>query len=136
MKKAIYFTYLFHGLCFVSMVSGQVMKSNGIIRVSWMADIAGAFILPLVMAVVAMALSLQDETRVIIKYPQAAAAVGAVGLARGILFFFVNGKNGFLTAMGYLLISFLFLTMWFLIFEISSKFMNSGTKFTKKKKRK
>ncbi len=135
MKKAIYFTYLYHAVCFISMIFGQLTKNETMIKVSFFGDIAGAFALPLLIAAVAMALSVRDQKRVILQYPQAAAAIGVIGLARGIIFFFVSAKNGFMGAMMYLVISFLFLTMWFAIFEISSRFMNSGTKFTKKKRK-
>ena len=134
MKKAIYFTYLYHAICFVSMAVGQFMKNGAIVRFSWTADIAGAFLLPLLIAVVTMITSLRDEKRVITQYPAAAATIGAIGLARGVLFFFVSKVSGFLVAMRYLVISFLLLTLWFLIFEISSRMMNSGTKFTRKRK--
>lgn len=132
MKKIIYFTYMYHAVCFVSMTAGQFTENSGLIRASWMADIGGTFVLPLVIAVMAMVSALHDEQRVIRFYPPAAAAVGAVGLARSILFFFVGGKNGFIAAMTYLIISFLLLTLWFLIFEISYGFMNRGTKINRK----
>ena len=132
MKKSIYFTYFFHALCFISMIAGQFSRNGNMVSISWMADIGGAFLLPLVIAVMAILTALSDEQRVIRLYPAAASSIGAIGLVRAILFFFISGKTGILAAMTYLLISFLLLTLWFLIFEVSLNFMNKGTKINRK----
>ncbi len=132
MKKVIIFTYFYHALCFISMLFGQFTQNGRMVSIFWMADIGGAFVMPLVIAVAAMIFGLKDGQRVIRLFPNSAAAVGAVGLVRAVLFFFINGKNGFKAAMTYLLISFLLLTLWFLIFEISSGLMNRSTKINRK----
>ena len=140
MKKAIYFAYLYHAICFISMLFAQFKKSARMVLIFKFGDVIGIFAFPLLIAVVAMVLSFRDQKRVLIQYPQAAVATGIIDLIRcivgGIMSFSVSVKAGFLSAMVYLVVSFLLLSMWFLIFEISSKFMNGGTKFTKKKKRK
>lgn len=132
MKKVICFTCIFHLLCFVSMIFGQVARNEQMVRLSWMADIGGTFVLPLAIAVAAMVTALGGGLRVIRLFPNAAATVGAIGLARAVLFLTIDGATGFRAAMMYLLISFLMLTLWFLIFEISSNLMNKNTKINSK----
>ena len=138
MKKALYSTLFYHALCLFSVISGHLLKNNSIMIISFWADIAGAVVFPLIISVAAMVISVREDSRVLKLYPNAAATVGVVGLARGILFFTAGGLSGFRNAMIYLLFSFILLTVWFLIFEISSGFMNRGTKINRKitKKRK
>ena len=132
MKKALFLTFFYHALCLFSVISGHLIKSNSIMIISFWADIAGAVIFPLIISAVAMAISVRDGTRVLKFYPNAAATEGMVGLIRGLLFLLVSGLTGLKQAMTCLLISFLFLTMWFLLFEISSRMMNRGTKINRR----
>ena len=132
MKKVLIVTYIYHAVCFAAMLTGQLARIGQLVSTAWMADVAGAFVLPIAMAAAAMMSALRTGQRVIRLFPNAAAAVGVTGLVRAALFFFVNGKNGFLAAMIYLLISFLLLTLWFLIFEVSSNLMNKSTKINRK----
>ncbi len=132
MKKVLIVTYFYHSVCFVAMFTGQLARVSRLVSTSWMADLAGTFVFPLALAAAAMVTSLRGGRRVIRQFPNSAAAIGIVGLLRAALFFFVQGKYGFLAAMKYLLISFLLLTLWFLIFEISSNMMNKSTKINRK----
>lgn len=138
MKKALNITLFYHALCLFSVISGHFLKNNSIMIMAFWADAAGAVILPLIISTVAMVASARGEAQVIKLYPNAAATEGIVGLARGILYFLASGLGGFKLAMTILLISFLLLTLWFLLFEISSRMMNRGTKInsriTKKRK--
>ena len=138
MKKVLNVTLFFHALCLILVIFGNALKNNWLMIVPFWADVAGAVVFPLIISGAAMVSSLRGEARVIKLFPSAAATEGAVGLARGVLFFISNGLGGFKLAMTILLISFLLITLWFLIFEISSGMMNRGTKINTKitKKRK
>ncbi len=134
MKKAVITVTFFHALCYISMIAGHFLKSSKIMGTAFIGDIIGSVVCPMVLAAAAMAIALSREKRVLKMYPSAASAIGAVGLARGILFFFVQGAAGFIGAMRYLVLSFLILTLWFIIFELSSGMLNKGTKFNRRKK--
>ncbi|MGN1097789.1 MAG: hypothetical protein ACI4SS_02710, partial [Clostridia bacterium] len=125
---------LFQILCYISMILGHIMSSGTIIYAAFVGDIIGAVMCPMALAITAMVVGLRDEKRVIRMYPNAAAATGATGLIRGALFLIVSGLSGFVGAMKYLVISFLLLTLWFLIFDVSANTLNKGTKFNRNKK--
>ena len=132
MKKVLSIAVFYHAVCLFSVIAGHFLKNNSIMILSFWADVAGAVIFPLIISAVAMVVSMRDGTRVLKLYPNAAATEGVIGLARGLLFFLASGPTGFKQAMMCLLMSFLFLTMWFLLFEISSGMMNRSTKINRK----
>lgn len=110
-------------------------------NMAFIADILGAVVCPIILAVVGGISGIRGETSVLKYYIPAAAAVGAVGLARGIIFVAASGFESFSQAtavfagaMKYLLVSFLLLSIWFIIFEISRYIMSKGTKYNKVKK--
>ncbi len=132
MKKALFSAIFFHVLCYISMIAGHFMKNSRILGAGFYGDFIGVILCPMIIAVAAMAIALRDEKKVIGMYPNAAAAIGGIGLGRGLLFFCVMGPAGFAGAMKYLVLSFLILTLWFIIFEFSAGMLSKKTKFNRK----
>lgn len=135
MKKAIWGVSLFHVLCFVSILIGQTMKNQIIILTAMWLDLAGAVVCPLVLAIVGGIFGIVNQISVLKLYPAAASCIGGVGLARGVLFFVFSSLQGFAGAMKYLLISFIMMTIWFIIFELTRFLMNKPTKYNKPQKK-
>ena len=143
MKKAIACVAFFHIVCFASALLGDLFRNAYMIIFGLMADMAGAVICPIALAVTAGITGIRSETSALKLYPSAAAVIGGIGLARGAIFALAGGvtgivvkdvAHGFAGAMRYLIISFILLTVWFIIFEITRFMMNSGTKYNKRKK--
>lgn len=137
MKKAITGVILFHALCYVSMIIANFAGNNSVLSLAFGLDFIGMIVCPLILAVVGGVCGIKDNISVLKFFPSAAAAIGAAGLARGVLFFVVSSASGFAGAMKYLLISFILLTIWSMIFEVTRFLMNKETKYNKidKKKR-
>ncbi len=144
MKKAVFCTALFHMVCFALMATSNLLRSQSLMNTAFLLDMVGAMICPILLAVVGGVSGIRDEVSVLKFYPPAAATVGAIGLARGLIFAFAVSSEAksvkqiasvFAGAMKYLLISFLLLTIWFIIFEISRHIMNKGTKYNRVKKK-
>ncbi len=143
MKKAITIVSAFHVLCYALMLAGSAFKNGLMIGLAFALDIVGAVLCPIALSLMALMCSMRDENlRVIKLYPQCASTIGAIGLVRGILFFFVSASSGlkaggsaFVGAMKYLVISFLLLTVWFIIFELSSGTLKKNTKFNNRLKK-
>ncbi len=136
MKKAISGVLLFQAICFVSMIVGNFAGSKQIIATAFGLDLAGIILSPMVLAVVGGISGIRDNVSVLKAFPSMAATVGGVGLARGALFFAVSKWAGFVGAMKFLLISFVLLTVWTLIFELTRFLMNKETKYNRTKKKK
>lgn len=126
---------LFQVLCFLGMVLGQAMGNNSIVASMFGLDLVCVVICPLVLAAVGGMSGIASDVSVLKNYPAAAACIGAVGLARGALFFKASSVAGFVGAMKYLLVSFVLMTIWFLIFELTRFLVNKPTKYNKPKKR-
>ncbi len=143
MKKAITIVSAFHFLCYAFMITGNVFKNGSMMGLAFALDIVGAVLCPIALSLMALMCSMGDENlRVIKLYPQCASTIGAIGLARGILFFCVYAGSGlkaggsaFVKSMMYLVISFLLLTVWFIIFELSSGALKKSTKFNNRLKK-
>ena len=142
MKKALTGVAIFHTLCFISAVAAQFMQNGSIMATALMADIIGAVLCPIALAVAAGFIGIKNERPVLKLYPGAAATIGGVGLVRGIIFAMAGTPGGinaalvrFAGAMRYLLISFILLTVWFIIFEVTRLLMSRGTKYNKPRKK-
>ncbi len=143
MKKVITLSLIYHFLCYVSLAASHFMKSQAVMNSAALLDYVGAVMWPMALAGAAFVFSLRDETTVVKHYPSAAAAVGGAGLARGFLYAAATAKTGFdkmaaafAGAMKPLVISFILLTMWFIIFEVSRMLMTKSTKYNKKPRKK
>lgn len=142
MKKVICGVVLFHVLCFVSMIISNFMQNQSIMAAAFKADIIGAVVCPMILAVAGGISGLRNELSVLKFYPNSAAAVGGIGLVRGVIFAAASIASGtaamaaaFAGAMKYLLVSFILLTVWFIIFEATRYIMSRGTKYNKAAKK-
>ncbi len=135
MKKAISGVLLFQAVCFVSMIFGHFAGSRQITATAFGLDMVGMILCPMALAVVGGLSGIRDNVSVLKAFPSMAATMGGIGLARGILFFAVSKWAGFAGAMKYLLISFVLLTIWTLIFELTRFLMNKETKYNRTKKK-
>lgn len=126
---------LFQALCFLGMALGQALGNNSIVASMFGLDLVCVVICPLVLAAAGGISGIMNGISVLKNYPAAAACIGAIGLVRGVVFFTASSVAGFVGAMKYLLVSFVLMTIWFLIFELTRFLVNKPTKYNKPKKR-
>lgn len=141
MRKAIMLTAFYHLLCLAAVILGEPLHIPALQVGGLVADMIGAVICPIALAVTAGIIGIRDNSSVLKLYPGAAAVTGAVGLARGLIFAFSISSGmsnllkealpGFAGAMRYLLISFIILTVWFIIFELTRFMMNRPSKYNR-----
>lgn len=138
MRKTIALVAFFHLLCFASLIFAQLTKNQQIMSTAFYADMIGALICPIVLAVVAGITAISGKFSALKLYPGAASVIGGIGLGRGILFVFAMRATpfaGFSGAMRYLLFSFILLTVWFIIFELTRFMFSRGTKYNRPRKK-
>lgn len=144
MKKAMLLVAFYHLLCLILALLGEFMMNGPMLQSGFFADMAGAILCPIALAVAAWITSIKSETSLLKFYPGAAALTGGIGLVRGLVYSFSGGFSNinlsivlsrFKGAMLILVISFILLTVWFLIFEMTRFLMNRPTKYNRLNKK-